>query len=86
MSTILFALWATVVLCNCYVGYMQVQLFNKGLVHTRWNLGTSILNAALQQAKSIGDVRRINSAKIVYRISVMAFIPFLILAFWEMWN
>lgn len=80
---IIFALWTIVVLCNFYVGYMQLRLFNKGLVHVHWRWGTSILNAALLEAKESRDIGMIRRAKIAYRISAIAFIPFILLAFWE---
>jgi hypothetical protein len=83
MHIIIFALWTLVVLCNFYVGYMQLRLFNKGLVHAHWRWGTSILNAALLEAKDRQDILMINRAKIVYRVSTIAFIPFILLALWE---
>jgi hypothetical protein len=84
MSLILFSLWAVVVLCNFYVGYMQMQLFNKGLVHTSWRLGTGMLDAALEEATDSADIKMIRKAKTVFRISVMVFIPFIILALWQL--
>jgi prepilin signal peptidase PulO-like enzyme (type II secretory pathway) len=82
LHIIIFALWTLVVLCNFYVGYMQLKLFNKGLVHAHWRWGTSILNAALIEAKEQEDILMINRAKVVYRVSTIAFVPFLVLAFW----
>ncbi len=80
MHIILFALWAIVVLCNFYVGYIQMQLFNKGLIHTNWRPGTGLLNAALLQAEDAADIKMIHKGKVAFRISVLAFVPFILLA------
>jgi len=63
---------------------MQLQLFNKGLVHSYWRPGTGMLNAALKEAKNEEDIEMIHKAKTVFRISMMAFIPFILLAIWQM--
>ena len=81
---LLFALWAIVVFCNFYVGYMQLQLFNKGLVPSYWRPGTGVLNAALKEATDQADIEMIHKAKTVFRISVVAFVPFIGLALWQL--
>jgi hypothetical protein len=86
MSLILFTLWIVVVLCNVYVGYLQIQLFHKGLVHAQWKLGTGLLDAALREATDQKDIQMIRRGKMIYRISMMVFIPFLILALWQIYK
>jgi hypothetical protein len=86
MSVILFSLWAVVLLCNIYVSRLQIQLFHKGLVHTHWKFGTGLLDAALQEATDAADIRMIRRAKTIFRISVAAFIPFIILAGWRLFT
>jgi len=43
-----------------------------------------MLNAALKEAKNEEDIEMIHKAKTVFRISMMAFIPFILLAIWQM--
>ena len=78
MWLILFSFWAIVIACNFYVGYVQVQLFHKGLLHTRWRLGSSLLKAALLDATDKRDVRMIRRATVMFNISLMAFTGFLL--------
>lgn len=86
MSLILLTLWTVVVLCNVYVGYCQIQLFHKGLVHAQWRLGTGLLDAALQEATDQKDIQMIRRGKMMFRLSVMAFIPFILLALWQIYK
>lgn len=83
IQVIIFALWTLVIACNFYVGRAQLKLFHKGLVHVHWRWGTSILNAALQEAREKEDIAMIYRAKALYRLSTIAFVPFILLAGWE---
>ncbi len=74
---ILFSFWAIVICCNVYVGYVQVQLFQKGLLHTRWGLGSSMLKTALQAATDRCDIRMIRRANAMFNISIVAFLSFM---------
>jgi hypothetical protein len=64
------------------VGFVQVQLFHKGLLDYRWRLGSSILKTALQQATDKRDIRMIRKATIVSKISVFAFMTFIVTIGW----
>lgn len=74
---ILFGFWAVVIGCNIYVGYVQVQLFHRGLLHARWSLGNSILKSALQYATDRRDIRMIRRATVLFNVSIIAFLSFL---------
>ena len=78
MWLLLLTFWLTVICCNLYVGYVQIHLFHKGLLHGRWNIGSSILRAALESATDRRDIRMINRAMVIFKISLGAFVSFIL--------
>lgn len=77
MWFLLLSFWAIVICCNLYVGYVQLRLFHKGLLDTRWRLGSSILKSALQEATDRSDIRMIRRATVMFNISIAAFLSFI---------
>jgi hypothetical protein len=75
---ILFSIWAVIISCNFYVGYVQVQLFHRGLLSAKWSLGSSILKSALESATDRRDIKMIRRAMVVFRISTGAFLSFIL--------
>lgn len=77
MWLLLLSFWVIVISSNLYVGYVQVRLFQKGLLDSRWRLGSSILKSALQLATERNDIRMIRRATIMFNVSIVAFLGFL---------
>lgn len=73
----LLSFWIIVIACNLYVGYVQVRLFQKGLLDSRWRLGSSILKSALTLATERSDILMIRRATIMFNVSIIAFLGFL---------
>ncbi|TDW99243.1 hypothetical protein [Dinghuibacter silviterrae] len=78
----ILSIWAIVIGCNVYVGYVQVRLFHKGLLHSNWSLGTSILKSARQYATDRRDIRMIRNATVLFNVSIVAFLSFLLGVTW----
>jgi hypothetical protein len=79
---IITCIWAVVICCNFYVGYVQIQLFHKGLLDNRWRIGSNMLKAALEAATDRRDIRMIRKAALMSKISVGAFMTFLLSIAW----
>ena len=77
MWFLLLSFWIIVIACNLYVGYVQVRLFQKGLLDSRWRLGSSILKSARQLATDRSDIRMIRRATLLFNVSIIAFLGFL---------
>jgi hypothetical protein len=79
---ILFGFWAVIIGCNIYVGYVQVRLFHKGLLNAHWSLGTSMLKSAMQFATDRRDINMIRRAKVLFNVSIIAFLSFMLGVTW----
>jgi len=79
---ILLAFWIVVICCNFYVGYVQLHLFQKGLLHAHWRVGSSILKSALLETTDKRDVRMIRRASVAFNVSIVLFTGFILGIVW----